>query len=106
SSLHRWHRPPLRRAFPTRRSSDLLSGVARTLDRAFSTHHARAVALVINSPGGSAVQSHLIFRRVRQLAEEKHLPVIVFIEDVGRSEERRVWKDTISRSWVSQSNAV
>jgi serine protease SohB len=62
-----------------------LSGVARTLDRAFSTRHARAVALVINSPGGSAVQSHLIFRRIRQLAEEKHLPVVVFIEDVGAS---------------------
>ena len=62
-----------------------LSGVARTLDRAFSTRHARAVALVINSPGGSAVQSHLIFRRIRQLAEEKHLPVIAFIEDVGAS---------------------
>src|SRR5258706_2258545 len=62
-----------------------LSGIARTLDRAFSTRHARAVALVVNSPGGSAVQSHLIFRRIRQLAEEKHLPVIVFIEDVGAS---------------------
>jgi serine protease SohB len=47
--------------------------------------HARAVALLINSPGGSPVQSHLIFRRIRQLAEEKGLRVIAFVEDVGAS---------------------
>ena len=46
---------------------------------------ARAVALIINSPGGSPSQSHLIFRRIRQLAEEKKIPVLVFIEDVGAS---------------------
>jgi serine protease SohB len=62
-----------------------LVGVARSLDRAFATKRARAVALAINSPGGSAVQSHLIFRRIRQLAEEKKLPVIAFVEDVGAS---------------------
>jgi serine protease SohB len=63
----------------------MLSNVARTLDRAFSTSKARAVALVINSPGGSPSQSHLIFRRIRQLSEEKKIPVIAFIEDVGAS---------------------
>jgi serine protease SohB len=62
-----------------------LPGIARALERAFSMRHARAVALVINSPGGSPVQSHLIFRRIRQLAEEKGLRVIAFVEDVGAS---------------------
>ncbi len=47
--------------------------------------NARAVALLINSPGGSPAQSHLIFRRIRQLADEKKIPVIAFIEDVGAS---------------------
>jgi serine protease SohB len=63
----------------------MLSTVARSLDRAFATRHARAVALVINSPGGSPSQSHLIMRRIRQLAEEKKIPVLAFIEDVGAS---------------------
>jgi len=62
-----------------------LASIARALERAFSMRHARAVALVINSPGGSPVQSHLIFRRIRQLAEEKGLRVIAFVEDVGAS---------------------
>src|SRR5215470_20339250 len=63
----------------------LLSTIARSLERAFQAPHARAVALVINSPGGSPAQSHLIFRRVRQLAEEKRIPVLAFVEDVGAS---------------------
>jgi serine protease SohB len=63
----------------------MLSAAARPLERAFSTRNARAVALVINSPGGSPTQSHLILRRIRQLAEEKNLPVLAFIEDVGAS---------------------
>ncbi|MPZ58223.1 MAG: S49 family peptidase [Rhizobiales bacterium] len=62
-----------------------LGGLARTLDRAFKVRHARAVALLINSPGGSPVQSHLIFRRIRELAAEHELPVIAFVEDVGAS---------------------
>jgi signal peptide peptidase SppA len=62
-----------------------LSTVARSLERAFSVRNARAVALVINSPGGSPAQSHLIYRRIRQLADEKKIPVIAFIEDVGAS---------------------
>ena len=63
----------------------MLSGLARTLERAFAVRNARAVALVLNSPGGSPTQSHLIFRRIRQLAEEKKIPVLAFIEDVGAS---------------------
>jgi serine protease SohB len=62
-----------------------VAGMARPLERAFDTRNARAVALVINSPGGSPVQSHLIYRRIRQLAEEKNRPVIAFVEDVGAS---------------------
>jgi len=62
-----------------------LAGLARALDRAFAVRGAKAVALAINSPGGSAAQSHLIFRRIRQLAEEKELPVIAAVEDVGAS---------------------
>jgi signal peptide peptidase SppA len=62
-----------------------LAGVARTLERAFSIKGAKAVALVINSPGGSPVQSRLIYLRVRQLAAEKKLPVLVFVEDVAAS---------------------
>ena len=62
-----------------------IAGIAKTLDRAFGLRTARAVALAINSPGGSAVQSHLIFRRIRSLAEEKKLPVIAFVEDVAAS---------------------
>jgi len=62
-----------------------LSGLARTLDRAFTLRQAVAVALVVNSPGGSPVQSHLIFRRIRQLAEQHRRRVIAFIEDAGAS---------------------
>ncbi len=62
-----------------------LASVARVLERAFSMRHAKAVALLINSPGGSPVQSHLIFQRIRQLAEKKGLPVIAFVEDVAAS---------------------
>ena len=63
----------------------MLATVAKALDRAFATRNARAVALVINSPGGSPAQSHLIFRRIRQLAAEKNIPVLAFVEDVGAS---------------------
>src|SRR5215212_6185709 len=62
-----------------------LAGIARTLERAFATRHAKAVALVINSPGGSPVQSRQIYLRIRQLAAEKKLPVLVFVEDVAAS---------------------
>ncbi|MCK1423303.1 S49 family peptidase [Bradyrhizobium sp. 180] len=62
-----------------------LAGVARVLERAFSHRNAKAVALVINSPGGSPVQSRQIYLRIKQLAAEKKLPVLVFVEDVAAS---------------------
>src|SRR6516164_3167451 len=62
-----------------------LAGVARVLERAFSVRNAKAVALLINSPGGSPVQSRQIYLRIRQLAIEKRLPVLVFVEDVAAS---------------------
>src|SRR5205085_9183282 len=62
-----------------------LAGLARTLERAFAMKHARAVALVINSPGGSPVQSRQIYLRIRQLAAEKKVPVLAFVEDVAAS---------------------
>ncbi|MGY3621329.1 S49 family peptidase [Bradyrhizobium sp. USDA 10063] len=62
-----------------------LAGVAKTLERAFAVRNAKAVALVINSPGGSPVQSRQIYLRIRQLAAEKKLPVLVFVEDVAAS---------------------
>src|SRR3954452_12561431 len=62
-----------------------LAKVAKQLDLAFAWPRARAVALSINSPGGSAVQSHLVFQRIRQLSAEKEKPVIAFVEDVAAS---------------------
>ncbi len=62
-----------------------LGGIARVLERAFVMRNAKAVALVINSPGGSPVQSRQIYLRIRQLAAEKKLPVLVFVEDVAAS---------------------
>jgi signal peptide peptidase SppA len=62
-----------------------IESVAPLLARAFAQRGARAVALVINSPGGSPVQSALIAKRIRLLAAEKKLPVIAFVEDVAAS---------------------
>src|SRR4051812_30144715 len=62
-----------------------LGSVAKMLERAFATRNAKAVALVMNSPGGSPVQSRQIYLRIRQLAGEKKLPVLVFVEDVAAS---------------------
>jgi len=62
-----------------------LTAVNPALERAFKVRGARAVALSINSPGGSPVQSALIATRIRELASDKNLPVVAFIEDVGAS---------------------
>ena len=90
-----------------------LSSLAEQIEKAFSVKNAKAVALQINSPGGSPVQSKLIFNRIRALAEENNIPVYSFVEDVAasggywlalagdevyaddssRSEERRVGKE-------------
>jgi signal peptide peptidase SppA len=55
------------------------------LESAFNLPHLKAVALSINSPGGSPVQSSLIGKRIRALAKEKDIPVIAFAEDVAAS---------------------
>jgi serine protease SohB len=60
-------------------------GLATTIARAFEHRRLAAVALAINSPGGSPVQSALIAARIRRLAEEKKVPVFAFCEDVAAS---------------------
>lgn len=62
-----------------------LEGSAVQLEKAFANKHSPAVALSINSPGGSPVQSRLIYKRIRDLAEEKNKKVHVFVEDVAAS---------------------
>ena len=62
-----------------------LASVAGPIEKAFSLSKLPTVALVVNSPGGSPVQSHLIFSRIRQLAAEKGKRVYVFCEDVAAS---------------------
>jgi signal peptide peptidase SppA len=62
-----------------------LASLAGPIEQAFSIKSVKAVALVINSPGGSAVQSTLIHDRIRALAEEKSVPVFAFAEDVAAS---------------------
>jgi signal peptide peptidase SppA len=69
---------------PLRGGIDLAS-VAGALEAAFTMKGVKAVALSINSPGGSPVQSSLIYKRVRALAAEKTLPVFAFAEDVAAS---------------------
>lgn len=62
-----------------------LSTSASAIEKAFSMSGAKAVAIQINSPGGSAVQSMLVYKRIRALAAEKDLKVYVFAEDVAAS---------------------
>jgi len=59
--------------------------LAPVIDRAFARGRPAAVAIEVNSPGGSPVQSSLIAARIRRLAEEKRIPVIAFVEDVAAS---------------------
>ncbi|WP_076484023.1 S49 family peptidase [Rhodobacter aestuarii] len=61
------------------------AGLAPLIERAFTKGKPAAVALIINSPGGSPVQSSLIGRRIRHFAEETGLPVHAFVEDVAAS---------------------
>ncbi len=62
-----------------------LAGLEKRLDQAFKMKNLEAVALAINSPGGSPVQSDLIAKRIRDLAAEKSVPVYAFCEDVAAS---------------------
>jgi signal peptide peptidase SppA len=62
-----------------------LAAYAGAIEKAFELSKLPTVAVLINSPGGSPVQSNLIFKRIRQLAEEKNKRVYVFCEDVAAS---------------------
>jgi ClpP class serine protease len=75
---------PIGMATPLRPGLSLAS-VATPIEKAFALSKLPTVAVVINSPGGSPVQSHLIFGRIRQLAEEKKKRVYVFCEDIAAS---------------------
>jgi signal peptide peptidase SppA len=69
----------------SRRGGVSLASHAAAIERAFRASGLVAVAIVVNSPGGSPVQSALLYRRIRQLADEKKVPVIAFAEDVAAS---------------------
>ena len=62
-----------------------IASVAPLLKRAFAIKVAPAIAIVVNSPGGSPVQSRLISKRIRDLADEHRKPVLVFVEDAAAS---------------------
>lgn len=62
-----------------------LNTLGNAIERAFSAPGVKAVALAINSPGGSAAQSMLVFSRIRSLSREKEIPVFAFAEDVAAS---------------------
>lgn len=67
------------------RSSINLASVAPLLEKAFAMKDSPAVAISVNSPGGSPVQSRLVFQRIRDLAEEKNKRVVVACEDLAAS---------------------
>lgn len=62
-----------------------LANTADMIERAFEDKKAKAIAVIINSPGGSPVQSMLIYKRLRALAEENDKKIYVFTEDVAAS---------------------
>ncbi|MEW2500066.1 S49 family peptidase [Amycolatopsis sp. NPDC047767] len=70
---------------PLARGSINLATVESVLTRAFGHDRLKAVALLINSPGGAPTQSGLVAERIRQLADEKKVPVLAFAEDVAAS---------------------
>jgi signal peptide peptidase SppA len=84
-SLVRLHGVITPSATPVPRSVINAAALEKTLERAFAPERLVAVALQINSPGGSATQSALVAERIRGLAEEKGVPVFAFCEDVVAS---------------------
>ncbi|MET9266218.1 S49 family peptidase [Amycolatopsis sp. NPDC004079] len=70
---------------PLARGAINLGAVESALTRAFAHDRLKAVALQINSPGGAPTQSGLVAERIRQLADEKGVPVLAFAEDVAAS---------------------
>jgi serine protease SohB len=69
----------------TKRGGLSYARTKRVIERAFAQNKAPAVALVINSPGGTPAQSQLIANLIRQLADEKEITVYAFVEDVAAS---------------------
>ena len=67
------------------RSGLTITGIEKLIDKLFADKKSPAVALIINSPGGSPVQSEMISLRIRELSEKKNIPVLAFIEDVAAS---------------------
>jgi signal peptide peptidase SppA len=70
---------------PLARGAINLAAVETALTRAFDHDRLKAVALLINSPGGAPTQSGLVAERIRQLADKKGVPVLAFAEDVAAS---------------------
>ena len=67
------------------RNGITISSIENLLEKAFKIKNSAAVAILINSPGGSPVQSSLIYKRIKKLAKKKKSKVIFFIEDVAAS---------------------
>ncbi|MDF3606906.1 S49 family peptidase [Paracoccus sp. DMF-8] len=87
----------------TRGTSLSDASVAPMLERAFRRRKPVAVAIAVNSPGGSPVQSSLIAARIRRLGDELDMPVHIFVEDVAASggywlacAGDRIWADATS----------
>lgn len=80
------------------------AALAPLIERAFAPRRLAAVALSINSPGGSPVQSALIAGRIRRLAEERSVPVIAFCEDVAAS--GGYWLATAADEIYADGNSI
>lgn len=84
-SLVRLHGVITPTAGPVPRAVINAAAVEKTLERAFAPEGLAAVALLVNSPGGSPTQSALVADRIRGLAQERNVPVLAFCEDVAAS---------------------
>jgi len=79
--------------------------LAPMIERAFRRGKPAGIALVINSPGGSPVQSSLIGARIRRLADEKDIPIYAFVEDVAAS--GGYWlASAADEIWVDPSSVI
>jgi serine protease SohB len=81
------------------------TGVAPMIEKAFRKGKPKAVALLINSPGGSPTQSSLIGARIRRLADEKGIPVYAFVEDLAASGGYWI-AAAADEIWVDQNSIV
>ena len=91
-------------AIGTGRNSLTDASLAPLIEKAFARGKLKAVALQINSPGGSPAQSALIAARIRRLAEEKELPVVAFVEDVAAS--GGYWLATAADEIFADDNSI